>query len=100
MKNLLKMLVVSQITLGIDFLWILARFWLQVDVKNGAKIDIKEGWKNDEKTMIARMALRWHLGAHEGDNHLDSRAPGRRKGGGVNPSSRGVGGDGVEWMLG
>ena len=26
--------------------------------------------------MMAWMALRWHLGAHEGDNHVDSRAPG------------------------
>ena len=50
--------------------------------------------------MMAWMALRWHLGAHEGDRPLDFEAPGRRKGGGVNPSSREIGGDGVEWMLG
>ena len=94
------MLVLFQITLWMDFLWSLVEIWLQVGVQNGAKIDVKGGLKNDEKMMIARMALRWHLGAHGGDNNLDSRAPGRRKGGGVNPSSRGVGGDGVEWMLG
>ena len=49
---------------------------------------------------MAWMMLRWHHGAHEGENNLDSTAPGRRKGGGVNHSSKEIGGDGVEWMLG
>ena len=56
------MLVLFQITLGMDFLWILVEIWLQVGVQNGAKIDIKGGWKNDEKMMMARMALRSHMG--------------------------------------
>ena len=78
------MLVLFQITLGMDFLWILVEIWLQVGVQNGAKIDIKGGWKNDEKMMMARMALRSHVG--------EFQSLGRRKRGGV--------GDGVEWMLG
>ena len=32
------------------------RFWRQVGSQNGAKIDIKGGWKNDEKMMMTRMA--------------------------------------------
>ena len=56
------MLVLFQITLGMDFLWILVEIWLQVGVQNGAKIDVKGGWKNDEKMMMARRALRSHMG--------------------------------------
>ena len=56
------MLVLFQITLEMDFLWILVEIWLQVGVQNGAKIDVKGGWKNDEKMMMARRALRSHMG--------------------------------------
>ena len=58
------MLVLFQITLGMDFLWILVEIWLQVGVQNGAKIDIKGGWKNDEKMMMAVMAKKLDPGAH------------------------------------
>ena len=68
------MLVVFQITLGMDFLWILVEIWLQVGVQNGAKIDIKGGWKNDEKMMMARMALRSDMGDPRWVSHLDFRA--------------------------
>ena len=43
-------------TLGIDFQWILERFWRQVGSQNGAKIDTKGGWENDEKMLMTRMA--------------------------------------------
>ena len=56
------MLVLFQITLGMDFLWILVEIWLQVGVQNGAKIDIKGGWKNDEKMMMTRMAKKSDIG--------------------------------------
>ena len=56
------MLVLFQITLGIDFQWILERFWHEVGSQNGAKIDIKGGWKNDEKMMMARMAKKLDIG--------------------------------------
>ena len=56
MKNLRKMLVFFQIALEIDFQWILERFWCQVGSQNGARIDIKGGWKNDGKMMMTRMA--------------------------------------------
>ena len=59
------MLVVFQITLGMDFLWILVDIWLQVGVQNGAKIDIKGGWKNDEKMMMTRMAKKSDIGGYE-----------------------------------
>ena len=64
------MLVVFQITLGMDFLWILVEIWLQVGVQNGAKIDIKGCWKNDEKMMLTKMALRSHIGVSGWDLHL------------------------------
>ena len=54
-----------QITLGMDFLWILVEIWLQVGVQNGAKIDIKGGWKNDEKIMMTRMANKLDIGGYE-----------------------------------
>ena len=73
------MLVLFQITLGMDFLWILVEIWLQVGVQNGAKIDIKGGWKNDEKMMMARMALISHMGDPDWDFHLDTRARGGGK---------------------
>ena len=82
----------SQITLGMDFRWILVGFWLQVGVQNGAKIDIKGGWKNDEKMMLTRIGEKLDFVGYGHIRHQDF--------GGVNPSSRGVGGDGVEWMLG
>ena len=68
------MLVVFQITLGMDFLWLLVEIWLQVGVQNGARIDIKGGWKNDEKMMMTRMALRSHMGESEWDRNADFRA--------------------------
>ena len=68
------MLVVFQITLGMDFSWIFVEIWLQVGVQNGAKIDIKGGWKNDEKMMMARMALRSHMGDPGWVSNLDFRA--------------------------
>ena len=73
------MLVLFQITLGMDFLWILVEIRLQVGVQNGAKIDIKGGWKNDEKTMMTRMALRSHISDPEWDLHLDTGARGGGK---------------------
>ena len=62
MKNLRKMLVFFQIALEIDFQWILERFWCQVGSQNGARIDIKGGWKNDEKMMMTRMATKSDIG--------------------------------------
>ena len=58
------MLVVFQITLGIDFLWILERFWQQVGSQIRAKIDMKGGWKNDEKMMKTRMATKSDIGGY------------------------------------
>ena len=80
------MLVVFQITLGMDFLWILVEIWLQVGVQNGAKIDIKGGWKNDEKMMMTRMAKKSDIG---GDIPFGTTvlSPGEEVGGGLNPSS-------------
>ena len=70
---------VFQITLGIDFLWILERFWLQLGSHNAAKIDIKGCWKNDEKMMMARMALRAHMGDPGWEMHLGAGARGGGK---------------------
>ena len=70
------MLVVFQITLGMDFLWILVEIWLQVGVQNGAKIDIKGGWKNDEKMMMARMAKKLDIGGYDPIWNLDFGAQG------------------------
>ena len=82
------MLVVFQITLGMDFLWILVEIWLQVGVQNGAKIDIKGGWKNDEKMMMVRMAKKLDIGGYGCARHHHSRPQGRYSlKGGVNPSS-------------
>ena len=82
------MLVVFQITLGIDFLWILVEIWLQVGVQNGAKIDIKGGWKNDEKMMMARMAKKLDIGDYGCARNL---GPGAQGGGGrrANPPVQG-----------
>ena len=76
------MLVVFQITLGMDFLWILVEIWLQVGVQNGAKIDIKGGWKNDEKMMMARMAKKLDIGGYGPVRNPcpDPRGGGRRRG--------------------
>ena len=68
------MLVLFQITLGMDFLWILVEIWLQVGVQNGAKIDIKGGWKNDEKTMMTRMAKKLDIGGYGPARNHHSRA--------------------------
>ena len=46
------------------------------------------------------MALGWHVGDHGWERNFDFAAWAGRKGGGVNPSSREVGGDRVEWLLG
>ena len=73
------MLVVFQITLGMDFLWILVEIWLQVGVQNGAKIDIKGGWKNCEKTMITRMAKKLDFGGYDRARNHYSRARGGGK---------------------
>ena len=100
MKNRCKKLEVFQIALGIDFWSILDGFLLQVGRQNRVKIDIKWCWKNDEKMMMAWMALRWHLGAHDGDRPLDSRAQG---GGGrrAKPLLQGRRwGWLIDWMLG
>ena len=68
MKNLRKTLVVFQIALEIDFEWILERFWCQVGSQNGVRIDIKGGWKNDEKMMMARTAKKIDIGGYECKN--------------------------------
>ena len=75
------MLVLFQITLGMDFLWILVEIWLQVGVQNGAKIDIKGGWKNHEKMMMARMAKKLDIGGYEAARHPcpEPRGGGRRR---------------------
>ena len=65
MKNLRKMLVFFQIALEIDFQWISERFWCQVGSQNGVRIDIKGGWKNDEKMMMARMAKKLDIGGYD-----------------------------------
>ena len=72
-----------------DFSWILVRFWRQVGSQNGAKIDIKGGWKNDEKMMMTRMAKKSDLGGTPafGTTVL---SPGEEGGGGLNPSSNTV----------
>ena len=64
MKNLRKMLVFFQIALEIDFQWILERLWCQVGSQNGARIDIKGGWKNYEKMMMARMVNKLDIGGY------------------------------------
>ena len=69
-KNRWRKLEVFQITLGIDFLWILERFWRQVGSQNGTKIDTKGGWKNDEKMMMTRMATK-----SEKDDYACARPP-------------------------
>ena len=79
---------VFQIILGIDFLWIWQRFLLQVGSRYAPKIDIKRVLKNDEKMMITRMANKLHVGGYDCARNGRSRALGRRKGGGINPSSR------------
>ena len=81
MKNLRHMLVFFQIALEIDFQWILERFWCQVGGQNGARIDIKRGWKNDEKMMMTRMAKKLDIGGYECKNHPcpKSRGGGRRR---------------------
>ena len=43
----------------------LERFRHQVGSQNGAKIDMKGGWKNDEKMMMARMAKKLDIGGYE-----------------------------------
>ena len=58
------MLVVFQIALEIDFQWILERFGSQVGNQNGARIDIKGGWKHDEKIMMARTAKNLDIGGY------------------------------------
>ena len=40
------------------------RFWLQVEVQNRTKIEIKGSWKNNKK-MITKMAIRSHIGAYD-----------------------------------
>ena len=58
------MLIVFQITLGMDFLWILVEIWIQAGLQNGAKIDIYGGWKNDEKMMMIRIAKKLDIGGY------------------------------------
>ena len=65
------MLVLFQITLGMDFLWILVEIWLQVGVQNGAKIDIKGGWKNDEKMMLTRIGEKLDFVGYDHIRHQD-----------------------------
>ena len=91
MKNFRKMLVVFQIALGIDFQWILERFWCQVGSQNGVRIDIKGGWKNDEKMMMTKMAIRSHMGDDEWERHLGfgARGGGRRRGKPLHPNQVG-----------
>ena len=60
-KNQRKKLEVFQITLGIDFLWILERFWLQVGSQNAAKIDIKGCWKMLKKWWSPGWRKNWIL---------------------------------------
>ena len=49
-------------------------FWGDLGLQNGAKIDIKGGWKNDVKMMMTRRALRSHMGESGWDCNLDFRA--------------------------
>ena len=86
-----KTLEVFQITLGIDFLWILERFWFEVGSQNAAKIDIKGCWKNDEKMMMTKMTLKSHMGDHEWERNLDfgARGGGRRRGKPLHPNQVG-----------
>ena len=81
----MKMLVFFQIALEIDFRWILERCWCQVGGQNGARIDIKGGWKNEEIMMMTRMANKLDIGGYE---TLRPACPaGEEVGGGLNPSS-------------
>ena len=75
------MLVFFQIALEIDFQWILERFWCQVGSQNGARIDIKGGWKNDEKMMMTRMANKLDIGGYGCKRHPcpEPRGGGRRR---------------------
>ena len=57
-------------------------FWWKFGSKLGSKIDIKGGWKNYEKMMMARMALRSHMGECGWDRNADFRAWGGGKEGG------------------
>ena len=60
--------------LFMDFGAILAPSWEPKCSRNRYKRVLK----NDEKMMMARMALRSHMGDSEGDRHHQSRALGRR----------------------
>ena len=72
---------VFQITLGMNFSWILVWFWRQVGTQNGAKIDIKGNCKNDEKVMMTRMAKKLDIGGYAFARHPcpEPRGGGRRR---------------------
>ena len=53
------------------------------------KIDIKGGWKNDEKMMMTRMAKKSDLGGTP-EFGTTVLSPGEEGGGGLNPSSNTV----------
>ena len=40
------------------------RFWRQAGSQNGVKINIKGGWKNNEKMMMTRMAKKLDIGVY------------------------------------
>ena len=63
------------------FLWILERFWHQVGSQNGARIDIKGGWENDEKMMMTRIANKSDIGGYGCIRHhgFETRGGGRRR---------------------
>ena len=65
--------------IGSIFMWFLTDFGAIVGAKMESKIDKKGCWKNDEKTMTTKMAIKSNIGAYEGGFPGE---PGARGGGG------------------
>ena len=65
---------------GIDFLSIFDGFGFHLGSQDGAKIDEKRCWKNDEKTMTTKMAKKSHTGDYDHSRHHDFGARGGEEG--------------------
>ena len=65
-----------------QFLLIFDRFGSHFGSQDGAKIDKKRCWKNDEKTMTTKMAKKSNTGAYDtvGPDDFGARGGGRRRG--------------------
>ena len=84
-----------------DFLSIFDGFGSHFGSQDGAKMDEKRYWKNDEKTMKTKMAKKSHPGAYGGPRHHDfgARGGGRRRGKPFLQGSWRKLEDRVEWMM-